>query len=60
LLGTNLQGADLRGALLGGADLTRADLTVVRIDENTEWPAGFDLLAHCNRQRDQDGPNAAE
>jgi hypothetical protein len=31
---------------LGEADLTGANLTVARIDEETEWPEGFDLADH--------------
>jgi hypothetical protein len=42
------------------ADLTGADLSLVRIDEKTEWPANFDLLAHCNKQRDKEGPEISE
>jgi uncharacterized protein YjbI with pentapeptide repeats len=46
LMGVNLEGADLRGALLGGADLAGAILALVRTDQSTEWPAGFELNRH--------------
>ena len=46
LIGANLQGANLCGALLSDADLSSANLTLVRVDEETKWPAGFDLIDH--------------
>jgi hypothetical protein len=53
LVGAHLKGADLRGANLRGADLRGADmraihlretaLTGAKADEQTKWPADFDL-----------------
>jgi uncharacterized protein YjbI with pentapeptide repeats len=39
----NLLKADLSGADLSGANLSRADLREVQYDNNTMFPAGFDL-----------------
>ena len=39
----NLRKADLSGADLSGANLSRADLREVQYDNNTMFPAGFDL-----------------
>lgn len=50
LRGAKLRGSDLRGtalqaANLDGAELAKAQLEGATYDEETRWPAGFDLLA---------------
>jgi uncharacterized protein YjbI with pentapeptide repeats len=47
----NLEGADLRGAQLAEADLSGAILALVRSDQMTAWPAGFDLNRHERARR---------